>query len=71
MQSYVYHTHVAYTEVDKILTSIKSTVKELRETRPELKLCELADVGMTNGKRGMDITLYFQEKVGKSKLQTI
>ncbi|NLM25657.1 MAG: hypothetical protein GX208_06020 [Firmicutes bacterium] len=67
MEAYVYYTHLAYSSAEQVLETLRGTVKELKASRPELASCELADVGMTNGKHGIDIALYFKESTNKQK----
>lgn len=60
MASFVYQATLDYKPAGEVLASIRHTVKELKESNPELSCCELADVSLQRREHDIAVTLYFE-----------
>lgn len=59
MVSFVYETAVHCQSSDELLVEIQQTVRQLRDSHPELEQCTLADVSLRKRKEAVDVTLFF------------
>ncbi len=69
MQLHTFETTIPYSDVDRVLATVKRKIKELRNQDPKIKLCKLVDVGMKNHNNGINVILYFADKPVKKGSQ--
>lgn len=60
MASLVYETVLEYGSSGQLLLEIRQTVKELRQSHPQLKQCVLADLAVQRCQTAVNVTLSFQ-----------
>lgn len=59
MALFICETALEYGSSKELLLKLRHTVKELRQSHPELKDCFLADLTMQKGKTGLKCVLCF------------
>ncbi|MGI6147778.1 MAG: hypothetical protein GX195_11750 [Firmicutes bacterium] len=63
MQGYVYRAAVEYQSSSEMLETIRAAVQRLKAENPQLRSCQLADVGLKRGKHAVSVTLFFRPNI--------